>query len=681
MNITDAPPFYVLSKDPVYFSIDTGVTVQPTYTLAIVYPTNADGGGYSADIDVNGTIVPFTLPARGIGMSDLDYSLAIRAALMQNITIFYNAISIIVSPDTTITISTNIPISAAWVVSSAGWFLAWGTPTPSPMQQLAVWVLMGDPLEKVHQQPMLFPITAPQKINVSAVLTDNLLAHDWLPDIPECSQTTISENSITHQDFQIKYGLWENGQLQNINSSVVFRALYGGTGAWNDHINPHYPLLTLPASGLLARFLTHQPRKKTTTYVQPEFLTWFHHETLLTAFQVHVVAYNGDGTIAADFYPTNLLYSNAIVGHSYRIPVGAKSINLCNIYPDTVYYTVQVVDAFSLTPISEKMTYLLVSHTKNTRYYVFLNSLGGIDTISTNTRMIGTWENGRDIAVRSNSDTPNPSIYGQMFTYNADITRKYDLTSEFYDRCDVLWLQDLLLQNAWAAEWVQCKGCGCGCDDELECRYIPIIVEPKMSAPLHEFGKVRIDWGYREAATHGSYPVLGCDDSPIVAPLCEATFSPEVITFNYGGCFGNLNWGYILQGVISVNFHSTGLSPAATMQMYSHGEQGLYIPSTMPFNSNFSDNSFWIDSGQQPYSDLAIDQMYPYDVQCFWIAFVVFDGGCSYTLLFFLSKVEICSNPTPMYYGLFLDGQTIDPTAVNPIAIDTVPLCTECSPD
>lgn len=679
MNITDAPPFYVLSKDPVYFSIDTGVTVQPTYTLAIVYPTNADGGGYSADIDVNGTIVPFTLPARGIGMSDLDYSLAIRAALMQNIAIFYNAISIIVSPDTTITISTNIPISAAWVVSSAGWFLSWGTPTPSPMQQLAVWVLMGAPLEKVHQQPMLFPITAPQKINVSAVLTDNLLAHDWLPDIPECNQTTISENTITHQDFQIKYGLWENGQLQNINSSVVFRALYGGTGAWNDHINPHYPLLTLPASGLLARFLTHQPRKKTTTYVQPEFLTWFHHETLLTAFQVHVVAYNGDGTIAADFYPTNLLYSNAIVGHSYRLPVGAKAINLCNIYPDTVYYTVQVVDAFSLSPISEKMTYLLVSHTKNTRYYLFLNSLGGIDTISTNTRMIGTWENGRDIAVRSYSDTPNPSIYGQMFTYNADITRKYDLTSEFYDRCDVLWLQDLLLQNAWAAEWVQCKGCGCGCDDELECRYIPIIVEPKMSSPLHEFGKVRIDWGYREAATHGSYPVLGCDDSPIVAPLCEATFAPEVITGNTGVCEDSIG-GMYLEGLFTLNLHSNGLSPAATIQLYLHGEVGSYTPSTMPFNSNLSDSSFWNIFPTTPYTDTLIDSTY-IDHQCFWLAFVVVDGSCPYTLLFFLNNNNICSNPTPMYYGLFLDGQTIDPTSINPIAIDTVPLCTECSPD
>lgn len=684
MNILAAPPLYVLSKDPVVFEIDTGVSLVSDYVLTLNYPTGDDGGGFVANIDVNGTVVPFTFPVRGIGVSDYDYSMAIIDALLMDMVIFSGTTGITIDPldDTKVIISSDNPISASWVSAGIGW--VWGTPSPisSNNQQLAVWLLMGSPLAKVNQQPMLFPIDSPQQVNVSALLTDNLLRADWLPDIPLCNQTVITENTITHQDFMVKFGLWENGALASLDNSGVFRGLFGGTGAWNEYINPHYPLLTLPASGYLGRFLTHQPRKKSVTFVQPEFLTWFHHENLINDIQVHVVAYNGDGTVGADFYPLNLVHNGAIVGHSYRLPVGPKAVDICNIYPDTVYYTVEVVNAANLAPISEKMTYVLVSHTKNTRYYVFLNSLGGIDTISTNTRMVATWENGRGIAVRSYSQDPNQSQYGQMFTYNADITRKYDLSTDFYDRCDVLWLQDLLLQNAWAAEWVQCKPCNCGCDDELECVYIPIIIDPKMSVPLQEHGKIRVDWSYQEAAVHGSYPVLGCGQEPLVGGLCEATFAAEVITTNFGVCQIIPPWGLISVGVVTINLHSSGLSPLATMELFTHGETGSYSPLTMPFNPNLS-NPFWLGSGSIGYSDIHPDlqDFVPYDSQCFWLCIEVNDGACEYRHLFFMNKTEICISATPMYYALFENGAALDNTALTPIAIDTAALCTECDPD
>ena len=274
MNILAAPPLYVLSKDPVVFEIDTGVSLVSDYVLTLNYPTGDDGGGFVANIDVNGTVVPFTFPVRGIGVSDYDYSMAIIDALLMDMVIFSGTTGITIDPldDTKVIISSDNPISASWVSAGIGW--VWGTPSPiSNNQQLAVWLLMGSPLAKVNQQPMLFPIDSPQQVNVSALLTDNLLRADWLPDIPLCNQTVITENTITHQDFMVKFGLWENGALASLDNSGVFRGLFGGTGAWNEYINPHYPLLTLPASGYLGRFLTHQPRKKSVTFVQPEFLT------------------------------------------------------------------------------------------------------------------------------------------------------------------------------------------------------------------------------------------------------------------------------------------------------------------------------------------------------------------------------------------------------------------------
>lgn len=164
--------------------------------------------------------------------------------------------------------------------------------------------------------------------------------------------------------------------------------------------------------------------------------------------------------------------------------------------------------------------------------------------------------------------------------------------------------------------------------------------------------------------------------APITPATCAATFAPEVITGNTGVCEGSIG-GMYLEGLFTLNLHSNGLSPAATIQLHLHGEVGTYTPIDMPFNGNLSDSSFWNIFTTAPYTDTLIDNTY-IDHQCFWFAFVVVDGDCSYTLLFFINNNNICSNPTPMYYGIFPNGTPLDNTALSPLPIDTTPLCTPC---
>lgn len=514
LSIVSDPIDNTLSKDPINYTIATGVSYVPLDALDLIIPTGADGAGDSFDYTINGITNNFAIPARTLGDTDLQYANAIATALANESLLFQlTTITVVDALHINIQAQAGLTISGAWVVGgTGGWYLSYPTAIPADGTMVAVWVVMGAdnaPLLKVHDNPILLPMAENVAVEISNILTDNLLQANWLPDIPTCNQTTITENTITRKNYAIKFGQWQFGELLDLTQSTPKNVIFGGTGGWLDHITPHKPLLT--ATGELNKFLTHQPRKKLITHLQPEFLTWFHHEPAITDIQVHVIAYNGDGSVIADFYPTNLTYT-VQYGHTYVIPVGIAATNVCVATPTAVYYKVEVVNAGNLTPISEQFTYIITPHTQNTRYYVFLNSLSGIDTIATNTRILMGLENNREIATRGYPNDPNPSEFGTMFTYNPDLSRSYELSTQLYSRCDVQWLQELLLQNAWAAELKYCQPC-CGCpDDTAECYYIPIIVDNTMKIPISENGDVRIDWAYREETIHHSYPMDGCEN-------------------------------------------------------------------------------------------------------------------------------------------------------------------------
>lgn len=541
LSVVTQPPQNVLAKDPVVYCFQADnliATPGTSATITFTYPAAGDAGTttYFTINWGNGNISTVLLPARPGATSDADYTaLMILAAETDP----YIAFNCTVYPDgtsnTKFYITTNNPgyPNVAITASSlpiGGWLIQTvaGTAATYNNTNIAAAVLIEDDylsgnFQNKTPKPLLYPINSTTQtccIDVSKILSQYLLANNNMPDVPACNQSSITQNTVTNKRYQVKFYQQTNNTPGIVGQTQIARAIYGGMGFLNQYYNQH-PIVN---GGLRSgQFLTHMPTDKITTTCAPEYLTYYVESPSTTAIYVQVTAYDPNTSIT--FGATNLEATNVQQGETYLIPVNPQVTNVIGALPNATHYTITITDQTN-TPISETRTYHIAPHTKITRYFMLLNSLGGIDTIITDTDRLQTITSGIQEGIRSVPWNYTP-YEGLFYTFQPSINRQYALQTDFTRRCDAEYFQELILQNGWMCEVKYC-GC-CTCPDPLDgCIYIPIIVTNDLKI-TEDDGIFRINWQYKEAFSSTSYNIQDCTQ-PIPPDGTTPVAVPDVYT-------------------------------------------------------------------------------------------------------------------------------------------------------
>lgn len=122
-----------------------------------------------------------------------------------------------------------------------------------------------------------------------------------------------------------------------------------------------------------ANFLTNQPIEKTTNYEAPEWLTWWDHGT--------------DMDLVARFYKKNgtsldVTVRTATTAGVFSVNVRySRLIRMANVLPSSLlgYYDLILIDAKDEEVICQR--YIYEERTGREKYFLFVNALGGIDTL------------------------------------------------------------------------------------------------------------------------------------------------------------------------------------------------------------------------------------------------------------------------------------------------------------
>ena len=175
LSIVSDPIDNTLSKDPINYTIATGVSYVPLDALDLIIPTGDDGAGDSFDYTINGITNNFAIPARNPGDTDLQYANAIATALANESLLFQlTTITVVDALHINIQAQAGLTISGAWVVGgTGGWYLSYPTAIPADGTMVAVWVVMGAdnaPLLKVHNNLILLPMAENVAVEISNIL-------------------------------------------------------------------------------------------------------------------------------------------------------------------------------------------------------------------------------------------------------------------------------------------------------------------------------------------------------------------------------------------------------------------------------------------------------------------------------------------------------------------------------
>ncbi len=140
----------------------------------------------------------------------------------------------------------------------------------------------------------------------------------------------------------------------------VCNALYLGVENFEDFASSH--------------FLTNQPAEKRTDRYSPEYLTWFDHQ--------------GDWTLKVRFYPKDGGYSDHTVVADNGIGVFSHDVSYRKVIKKSInYLPKQLQGYYDLIMFNSKgeaimlQRYIYEERTGLEHYYLFVNALGGIDTL------------------------------------------------------------------------------------------------------------------------------------------------------------------------------------------------------------------------------------------------------------------------------------------------------------
>lgn len=228
----------------------------------------------------------------------------------------------------------------------------------------------------------------------------------------------VSDSSLPYEQPNIMKAyeavLTEKGESQSI--TVEFSVLRAGVDQLADSA----------ANFLKTNFLTWQPTAKAVTYYSPEFLTYYAQDNCTLKCKASM--WNGTG-----YDVQELTLASLAAGKVWTIPV-QYAIIANQVTGDVLpsYYGIWVEDADGTRLTYEQRYYASDQKSEEEEWFLFENSLGGIDCF----RAYGNSENTAEY-------THNVAeIEEDSEEYRVDTDRKFKKNTGFLDKNERLWLLD-----------------------------------------------------------------------------------------------------------------------------------------------------------------------------------------------------------------------------------------------
>lgn len=368
-------------------------------------------------------------------------------------------------------------------------------------------------------QALLYPFDESRNIIVqlNELIHPYLVDENHLPDIPDIQQSNIKKCGITNRIYRFSYTEIENGDFTDAEyeDSNPFRITSGGVSWLRYGYEQDSYLKQNLGENLLREFLTWKPNPTTVTPIQPEYLTFLLPQTIGEVKVAGQLRFKGQSDWMT--FSTDLIYSGA--GYDkIIIPVNPYALGLDPTLIDA--YRVYLVDPKdSLTPITVSKEYKLTMHLEPMRYYLFLNSLGGIDTLCTDAlREIGI-EVQSQTAIRHTTHNYNPH-QGSIIDFNNSTIQNYQTETGWLKRCDAAWIEELIRRNGWAAEVRFCQDCYACPDINSAQIYIPIRPISNSIQYLEDQASIfRISFEYQQAYSSTNFSPIPCQQCEIATGI------------------------------------------------------------------------------------------------------------------------------------------------------------------
>ncbi|GAB3177666.1 hypothetical protein [Telluribacter humicola] len=249
----------------------------------------------------------------------------------------------------------------------------------NPHVYVEVWVRKGVDLsfDRIYQAPLALTTDSNAELDLNEILHAELT-----PEMPSMILPMGSHVHGSRLDYYLKYAPagGENFSVGQLLQTDTYYALLGGT-SYEAGSGATVASTVLGLTPALDRFLSLQ---NTTRYVyrdQPAFLSFINlREESRTAATLRITVHFQDETtqVVDNTGVTNL--------HQYQKAmwaVGYNQLNLAALNTDKVVqqYTAQLFDG--ATAISEQLSFVvLYDYKPYRRYFAYVNSVGGIDTLS-----------------------------------------------------------------------------------------------------------------------------------------------------------------------------------------------------------------------------------------------------------------------------------------------------------
>lgn len=275
------------------------------------------------------------------------------------------------------------------------------------------------------------------KFDLSAALHAHLS-----PDIPAYNQTAFSLANKIINKYYIRYGEQYGDESEVKIMTVAASKTFLLAGASYQEFPTHNNLIT----GYLAtnkKFLSWQPIEKTIAKEQQEYL-YFLNQGSPTQIGMKVVMTKKDGSTTT-YVPIPTLINSPVTNAVYIFPATYRNSWGYNIN-DLKSYEITLINQ-ALTPISETIKYTIETRAfENQRYFLFQNSLGGMDTL----RATGIAELGWDLQIQNAEQTLADDYAvtdGQIIQVNSSVQDTMKLSTGFYSKDYILYLKDFLLSK------------------------------------------------------------------------------------------------------------------------------------------------------------------------------------------------------------------------------------------
>ncbi len=268
---------------------------------------------------------------------------------------------------------------------------------------------------------------------------DTLLAALLAPFVPPAvaTETLVSRTPLLNYYIRVATLDPATGVPSAYEQGPVCTAVRGALPAEHRALDYFAYRLAVPGG---VPFLTWQPAGKRLTPAQPEWLLWLCPAAVPPAVVVQRRYIGASGLVTTEAEPVAWAPADGPTGPLLAVPVRPRA--------GAAFVEVQLCTAAG-APLSASVRYAVVAATARSRYLLFANSLGGLDTLRTEGRREATLEVAVDQAerpVQLGDAAPAP----EELTFGVNGQRKIKLATGWLPPAELAWLQELVLsRDVW----------------------------------------------------------------------------------------------------------------------------------------------------------------------------------------------------------------------------------------